>query len=58
LINLMEVMGLSREQAVEAFFQALLKVHGPEKTKELWSALSKNMEIYLRTHHQDQAHQQ
>jgi hypothetical protein len=58
LINLMEVMGLSREQAVEAFFQALLKVHGPEETKELWSALSKNMEIYLRTHHQDQAHQQ
>jgi hypothetical protein len=58
LINFMEVMGLSREQAIETIFQALLKVYGQEKTKELWSTLSKNMEIYLRTHHQDQAHQQ
>jgi len=58
LINLMTVMGLSREEAVEAFSQALLKVYGQEKTKELWSALSKNMEIYLRAHHQDQAHRQ
>ena len=52
LIDLMTVIGISREQATEALFQSALKVHGEEKTKELWSRLSNNLDTYLKTHHQ------